>query len=274
MSAANEPPVSYEIHPLADLVPRMTLAEYEELRESIAANGLRVPILLHEGKVLDGRHRLQACQDEGVWPTFTEYMGDEPAGEVLSLNLHRRNLDASQRAMLAVVFWPELQREARDKMAQGGAAAAPGRPAEERVGDAANPFHTRDRAAQKTGASGRSVASAKRVKDADPALAEKVLAGEIKVATAEREVIAREKAEQNGHAQQKPETGKRQPQAIVRIAERLDATLLALDEIAVQKSCDGLTQSERETAAEAFKKAATRFRSVANMLAATGKESA
>lgn len=256
-----------EIHPLADLVPSMTLGEYAELRDDIARNGLLDPIVLYEGKVLDGRHRLRACGDTATEPQFKDYEGDEPASFVLSHNLHRRNLTESQKAMLAVEFLPALEAEGRAKKAQAGASAAPSRPAEETSGQVATSFLSREEAGEKTGASGRAVGRAKRVKDADPVLAQKVLQGEVKVATAEREVAAREKAMQNGSKPPKPEKGKRMPGAIERIAEQLDATLLTLNDLALRKSCDGLNPTQREKAALTFKAAAKQFNALAKLLA-------
>jgi ParB-like chromosome segregation protein Spo0J len=88
-----------EFHPLADLIPPMTEAEYEDLKADIKANGLLMPIVLFEGKVLDGRHRLRACREVDLEPRFTE--GDDwisnPAAFVLSANIHRRHLDAKQK---------------------------------------------------------------------------------------------------------------------------------------------------------------------------------
>jgi len=44
-----------EHHPLAEIFPEMNGSEFEGLKASIRANGLRQPIVLYEGKVLDGR---------------------------------------------------------------------------------------------------------------------------------------------------------------------------------------------------------------------------
>jgi hypothetical protein len=79
-----------EIHPLADLIPPMSASEFDELRASIQAEGLRLPITLHtEGRILDGRHRYRACAELGLVPPTETFVGK------------RRHLDESQRAMVA-----------------------------------------------------------------------------------------------------------------------------------------------------------------------------
>lgn len=90
-----------QMHPAAEIFPRMTPEDFERFKADISANGLREPVWLYEGLVLDGRHRMMACEELGIEPSFREYTGDDPAGFVVSLNLHRRHLDTSQRAMVA-----------------------------------------------------------------------------------------------------------------------------------------------------------------------------
>lgn len=92
----------YEAHPLADLFPLIEGAEFDDLCASIKAEGQLDPIVLFEGKVLDGRNRLRACEAVGVEPEFQKMEGsDEDArAYVLARNVCRRSLSTSQRALI------------------------------------------------------------------------------------------------------------------------------------------------------------------------------
>jgi protein gp37/ParB-like chromosome segregation protein Spo0J len=89
-------------HPLSAAFPTMTDAVFAELRADIAQNGLHHPIIVFEEQVLDGWHRYRACQEVGVPVRTQQFEGDEAAARkfVVSANLMRRHLDASQRGMV------------------------------------------------------------------------------------------------------------------------------------------------------------------------------
>ena len=91
-----------EPHLYAQLFPPMGSDEFEALKAGIARNGLQNPITLHQGRILDGWNRYRDCLELGISPVFVEYEGDDPLGFVVSMNLNRRPLTLSQRAVIAV----------------------------------------------------------------------------------------------------------------------------------------------------------------------------
>lgn len=90
-----------EHHPIADLFPMLAEDELKELAADIAERGLLQPIVLDaEGRILDGRNRVAACELAGVEPEFTTYEGDDPDGYALAVNIARRHMTKGQQAMV------------------------------------------------------------------------------------------------------------------------------------------------------------------------------
>lgn len=94
-------PFQLPFHPLANIFPLIDGAEFEALTDDIAAHGVREPVILFDGAILDGRNRYRAAQAAGVDCPMETYRGTDPAAFVVSLNIHRRHLTESQRAMAA-----------------------------------------------------------------------------------------------------------------------------------------------------------------------------
>ncbi|HUY37092.1 MAG TPA: hypothetical protein VMV69_30535 [Pirellulales bacterium] len=91
-----------EFHPLANIFPLMSESELGVLAADIAAHGQREPIHTFEGRILDGRNRFNACRKANLEPRFVAWEGAGPAlAFVVSMNLHRRHLNESQRADIA-----------------------------------------------------------------------------------------------------------------------------------------------------------------------------
>lgn len=156
--------MEYELHPLCVLFPRMVDDAFLALVEDIRANGLREPITIHDGMILDGGNRYRACIQAGVEPIFREFDGDNLVTFVLSANLHRRHMTAGQQAAIVA-------------SAQDWAKAQPAsRP--EKAGNLAPLSTVADRAAQ-SGASERTQKMADKVARKDPDLAAKVARGEV-----------------------------------------------------------------------------------------------
>ena len=155
--------------------------ELEDLREDIEKNGLVEPIVLYEGKILDGRNRETACQWASIRPQYVEYTGDDPIAYVVSKNLKRRHLTTSQRAMIA------------EKVAN--------MPAHRPSKITKNLGLTQEEAAKKFNVSDESIRQARKVRtDAIPEVADAVESGKLPVSLAatladatpeqQREVIA------------------------------------------------------------------------------------
>lgn len=91
----------YPFHALANIFPLLEGDSFTALVEDICAQGLREPVWLYEGQILDGRNRYRACQVAHVPYETRIYTGDDPIAFVVSMNLRRRHLDESQRGMVA-----------------------------------------------------------------------------------------------------------------------------------------------------------------------------
>lgn len=89
-----------ERHPLSACFPEHSEQEFQALRESLIKNGQQNPIVMHEGKVLDGWNRVQAGIDankqiEAV--EFSEAFPErDPKAFVIAQNATRRHLSKSQ----------------------------------------------------------------------------------------------------------------------------------------------------------------------------------
>lgn len=172
----------YQFHRLAKLFPLMEGEEFEELVADIQANGAQIPVVLYEGKILDGRNRYLAAKQAGVavLPT-TEYKGDDAAGYVMSANLIRRHLSKSQRALIALEILPFYSERAKARVeaqdfgrgvTQGKNTLGYG------VGQA------RDEAGRAAGVSGSYVEKASKVKRDAPELLPAIESGALDVPTA------------------------------------------------------------------------------------------
>jgi N6-adenosine-specific RNA methylase IME4 len=115
-------------HKLAELFPLIEGEEFEELKKDIAENGLLDPIILHpDGSIVDGRNRYRACLAVGVTPRYETWSGTGSLlAFVISKNIRRRQLTASQRAALAVEILPVWEAEAKERQLAAGVHGAQG----------------------------------------------------------------------------------------------------------------------------------------------------
>ncbi len=102
---------------------------------------------------------------------------------MLSLNLHRRHLTASQKAIVALECLPWMEEEAKEKQLTGkGEDGSGGRGKKKNLVEnlpQGNQEKSRDQAGQMVGVSGRYVSDAKRIKEQAPEVFEQVQKGEL-----------------------------------------------------------------------------------------------
>jgi len=98
LDGPNEPA---RFHEFANLFPLLEGDAYWALVDDIKAHGVREPIVMLGNAILDGRNRYLAARDAGVGYPVTQFDGADPLAFVVSLNLKRRHLSESQRAMVA-----------------------------------------------------------------------------------------------------------------------------------------------------------------------------
>ena len=94
----------YQRHRLADLLPEMDADALSALTVNIGGEGLDCPIIVYEGKILDGWARYQACLASGTQPTFRDFdlrREGDPREFVLQRAFRRKQWAAQQAAVLA-----------------------------------------------------------------------------------------------------------------------------------------------------------------------------
>lgn len=181
-------------HPLANIFPLMEGADYSALVEDIRRHGLREPIVVLDGLVLDGRNRLRACEDAGAAADTVAFTGDDPVAYVVSANLRRRHLSESQRAVCGAKL-ANVGRGGDRRSLQDQTANLPFDGETVSNADAAGLLNVSE----------RSIRHARTVVDSGaPALLDKVVSGEVAVSVAadvarlpaveQQEVVARGEA--------------------------------------------------------------------------------
>lgn len=112
-----------EIHPFAARFPMLSADDMDALVESIAHVGQTDPILLDtDGRLLDGRNRLEACQRLGIDPVFRTVETDSPESVINSRNALTKPLSTGQRAMAVAMELAamDLRESGRQKRGSSG----------------------------------------------------------------------------------------------------------------------------------------------------------
>ena len=90
----------YEQHSLSAAFPAMSEEELQNLKDSIDVIGVQNPIVIYEGKIIDGWHRYKVATELGM-PCPAVHLAEDidPQDFVLANNKARRHLNRGQIAM-------------------------------------------------------------------------------------------------------------------------------------------------------------------------------
>ncbi len=172
-----------KFHPITNIFPLMAEEEFKDLVKDIRKHGLREPIWTWKGKIVDGRNRYLACEKAGVKLQLREWDGEGSLVEfIISLNLHRRHLSQSQKAMISENMLPFLEEEAKERQAIGhyNAPQYKENPVREIIPEL-DKGRARDHAAKLVGTNPHYVSDAKKIKQKSPEIAEKVVKGKLSI---------------------------------------------------------------------------------------------
>jgi hypothetical protein len=98
----------YEQHQIGQCWPPLSEEEFSNLKATAKNNpGEKPPVILYEGKILDGWHWYKACQEVKIAPTFEQFNGDQDPTEFVA-NRHkgRRHLTPHDAAAVASKLAP------------------------------------------------------------------------------------------------------------------------------------------------------------------------
>lgn len=200
------PPATPELeaHALAKLFPLLDGEELEEFKKCLAQGDIEDPIVLHEGKILDGQNRYSARKALGLPILTRQWQGEggTPLQFVIAKNLRRRQLNSGQRAALATALLPLLKAEAKERQ-RAHAGTAPGKAKGTKghaaAGEAAGQAVVQ--AAKLVGSNSHYVHDAQVLETKRPDLLDKVRQGDISLPAAVKEVRKKDRAARSSPAQ-------------------------------------------------------------------------
>lgn len=182
----------YQIHEVANLFPMMSDEEFNDLVEDIKAHGQHEPITIYQNQIIDGRNRYKACQQLGFETNVKEWDGQGSiTSYVISLNLKRRHLTATQRAAIYPELAPRYEKEAEERRVELGRAAANKQHhgesgVSQKIDQPTNEGKATAQAAKDLGVNRQYLSDAKKLQQDTPELIPMMKQGEITIKTAKQ----------------------------------------------------------------------------------------
>jgi len=190
-------------HPISCIFPMLPDDELHALASDIREHGQREPIVLFEGRVLDGRNRWLACKIAQVDPVTKQFAGDKRAAlaYVWSSGAMRRDLKPGQKAA-ANAEREKLDAEYATELLKIRKAAPKNQHDKKKLPsqiiDEApeNERRTDHKIAEAIGTNRTYVNDARKIYEKRPELHEKVKAGEMTIPQAKTEIKRQEKRQE------------------------------------------------------------------------------
>ena len=188
-------------HEYSDIFPLIPQSELKDLADDILENGLRHPILLYNGKILDGRNRYLACKSIGVIPKTKDFEGtdSDALNLVWSENFHRRHLDKSQASICIVEKQSLVDRfraEAKEAQRESALLNQPQNSQKidhsERTYREKNESKSSAKIAKLAGTNRQYISDAQKIVKESPKLAEEIKSGKKTIPQAKREIKKQE----------------------------------------------------------------------------------
>ena len=194
------------IHPAANIFPMMDQESFTALCESMQEYGLEQEVVLtHDGYLIDGRHRMMACYLTGVELVYVQLNEIYSTGYIsyaLRNNYHRRQINQSQKAIIALEVEKLYAIEAKERQRQSGIDTHKKRSQDPYSIDQME-FNqdlekTRNktsiqRAAEEMGVSTEYIRLVKKIKDSNPDMIQDILKGKINLSQAKKIMNEKEK---------------------------------------------------------------------------------
>jgi len=107
------------------LIPPLTAEEFEQLEKNVLREGIRDPIVVWDGTVVDGHNRVELAQKHNIPVTLKHFkFRDRDAAKewIIRNQFGRRNLSSYNRAQLALKLKPIISAKAKENQScgQGG----------------------------------------------------------------------------------------------------------------------------------------------------------
>jgi len=167
------------------LIDALDITEYSYLESNILENGIRDPLVIWNGTIIDGHNRYEIAQKHNLDFQTVEYQfkdEEEVKIWIIKNQFGKRNLTTAKKIELALLLEPLIQAKAKENQGTRN-------DIQQKSAESLKPTETRQEIAKLAGVSHDTVNKYKKLKvEAPPELMEKVKKGEVKINTAYQQI--------------------------------------------------------------------------------------